>query len=778
LATIDNTRVKHENDAEILREKVQTLQHLLDQQTPMEDLEEAYAEARREQDRILPHYNKSKKTLQELQRDMSSVRDELSNVKKKLDRLQDEKEQRRNHVLRQFPDVRNAYNWIQNNRNAFRKEVIGPIACEISPKSNNSAAYLEQHVPNTLLKSFVVQDKSDYDLLYKKVRREQNIPINIVMVDRVSRGEPRLFSEQKMAMLKQDHGVVGYLDESFEGPDIVIQALKSNSAIHKVLVGDDRTQTSIDNRGLGQILSESEKERDKLQSYCIFASKRGQSFKYTSQVSRYSGKPSLRVDDIKPAKMLTRGASDDAKQKMTEALEEIQDRENEIQPKINETTHEQEDLLKQVQNAQQLSKEKKAMMVMIRKTMQKLDNSKRKLREAEEKLEADDEDEKKKLVETVKQRLVLSLKAMKIYSESNKQMVELTVKASGVKVDKEFAMVQARVSEEKAKDAENAVLMVRERFRTLKLQFSHEKKRCKEIGENAQSVAPLEDENGEKTALHERLMVELAQFQTMDLAQEALKEAEAKVDSIQQDDSALRVYEEKTRELEETKENLDDLINRKEKGLSELEQTKAPWIATLEETITTVDKRFTKYMSELGCVGSVSLKQGDDDTNFSFEDYAVEIKVSFREGVKPSVLSSRIQSGGERSVSTIMYLMAMQDMMVAPFRCVDEINQGLDDRNERLVFKRIVENSTQPPGENGPTDHCGQYWLITPKLLPNLKEMAVPAMNVVCIFNGSYNLKNPGDWCAKKLIDVRKRRHATLGVDEDDDRSKASRVGE
>lgn len=76
--------------------------------------------------------------------------------------------------------------------------------------------------------------------------------------------------------------------------------------------------------------------------------------------------------------------------------------------------------------------------------------------------------------------------------------------------------------------------------------------------------------------------------------------------------------------------------------------------------------------------------------------------------------------------------------MVAPFRCVDEINQGLDDRNERLVFKRIVENSTKPPGEEGPTDHCGQYWLITPKLLPNLVDMEVEAMNVLCIFNGMY----------------------------------------
>ena len=41
-----------------------------------------------------------------------------------------------------------------------------------------------------------------------------------------------------------------------------------------------------------------------------------------------------------------------------------------------------------------------------------------------------------------------------------------------------------------------------------------------------------------------------------------------------------------------------------------------------------------------------------------------------------------------------MYLMAMQDMNHSPFRMVDEINQGMDERNERLVFSRIVACTT------------------------------------------------------------------------------------
>ena len=36
-------------------------------------------------------------------------------------------------------------------------------------------------------------------------------------------------------------------------------------------------------------------------------------------------------------------------------------------------------------------------------------------------------------------------------------------------------------------------------------------------------------------------------------------------------------------------------------------------------------------------------------------------------------------------MSTIFYLMALQSMAKAPFRVVDEINQGMDPRNEKYV---------------------------------------------------------------------------------------------
>lgn len=330
----------------------------------------------------------------------------------------------------------------------------------------------------------------------------------------------------------------------------------------------------------------------------------------------------------------------------------------------------------------------------------------------------------------------------------------------------------------------------KQEFLRIKRDFKLAKNVYKESKNIAMAEAPLEDEDGNELPLKNVLSEDLHQFSTVDHAEAALDDAEAKVNNIHSDPNVVRLYEEKKKELEETRGDLDDMTNRKEKKINELNRQKDPWESELDVIVTTVDKRFGNYMRELGCKGEVRLRKGkpgdensNDNEESSFKDWGVEIRVSFRENVPPSVLSAQVQSGGERSVSTIMYLMAMQDMMCAPFRCVDEINQGLDDRNERLVFKRIVENSTKPPGTNGPTDHCGQYWLITPKLLPNLTDMEVEAMNILCIFNGPYNLKNPQDWSTKDLIATRKRRREESDVDdeleeEDQTKNKSPKLGD
>ena len=97
--------------------------------------------------------------------------------------------------------------------------------------------------------------------------------------------------------------------------------------------------------------------------------------------------------------------------------------------------------------------------------------------------------------------------------------------------------------------------------------------------------------------------------------------------------------------------------------------------------------------------------------------------------------------------------MSLQALTRSPFRVVDEINQGMDPRNERLVHKRMVaiacgsdeasargmegevngEEQTEPEDRE---DRGSQYFLITPKLLHGLEYAR--GMQVLCIASGEY----------------------------------------
>lgn len=76
-----------------------------------------------------------------------------------------------------------------------------------------------------------------------------------------------------------------------------------------------------------------------------------------------------------------------------------------------------------------------------------------------------------------------------------------------------------------------------------------------------------------------------------------------------------------------------------------------------------------------------------------------------------------------------MFLMALQDMASSPFRVVDEINQGMDELNERLAIDRVVSSCCGDPRKP-------QYFFVTPKLLQGLRAMDNPDVTCLIVFNG------------------------------------------
>jgi len=233
-----------------------------------------------------------------------------------------------------------------------------------------------------------------------------------------------------------------------------------------------------------------------------------------------------------------------------------------------------------------------------------------------------------------------------------------------------------------------------------------------------------------------------ALLETIKARELSLEELDTEVEMIQNrlsllhegNPDAIREFERRAKEIEALQKTIQDNHEKLEKLVVAIQELKNKWEPALDIVVDRISSAFSESFDKIGCAGEVKVNKAED-----FEKWEIQIMVKFRETENLQLLTNQRQSGGERAVSTVFYLMALQSLAQAPFRVVDEINQGMDPRNERLVHHRMVHIACQA--------HTSQYFLITPKLLSNLTYH--PRMKVHTI--------NSGDWVEEDYkIDVMK----------------------
>lgn len=129
---------------------------------------------------------------------------------------------------------------------------------------------------------------------------------------------------------------------------------------------------------------------------------------------------------------------------------------------------------------------------------------------------------------------------------------------------------------------------------------------------------------------------------------------------------------------------------------ADIEKIRPVWVTALEKLIRRINENFSAYFQLMECSGEVSLKIPKNPVRFiprlappktaifnqfiyfsqhEYEQYGISIMIRFRDDDGLKELSRQRQSGGERAVTTAIYMIALQELSVVPFRCVDEINQ-------------------------------------------------------------------------------------------------------
>ena len=396
-------------------------------------------------------YEQAKRQDHGLGHQMRDLEDRAKILQTKLAKLNDEASQRRDRIFRSHQNLGKMSSWLDQNRGEFRRKVWGPIACEVVTRSKNAAAFLEFHTPNAILKSYVVETEDDYKKMYYTAKKVLKVPVNVILV-KEGRLKPmtRMYSKEKFQVLKSEHGVIGYLDESFTAPEPVLQALRDYASVHKVLVGAEETHRSIDEKDLLKSLNAPDPNASdprKRQSAVIFSSKRDQSFRFTVSNSRFQkGDVNVRQDDVREAKMLAPGVNPRIKKEHEDKLGAVHDEMNELRPSLQESQQKVSELENNAQDAQTQLEHQNKMKANFLQLHQKLRRAQQKLEDIDNALQADDLAEKRKLVKELMKRVESGINALETHKNERRKMIDSTIAQMGVSLGKAQAAVAEKVA--------------------------------------------------------------------------------------------------------------------------------------------------------------------------------------------------------------------------------------------------------------------------------------------------------------------------------------------
>ena len=185
---------------------------------------------------------------------------------------------------------------------------------------------------------------------------------------------------------------------------------------------------------------------------------------------------------------------------------------------------------------------------------------------------------------------------------------------------------------------------------------------------------------------------------------EELKLVSAHIQKMQDvPDDAEKIYNDYSGNVEELKVKLTQLQENKKSMLSELGDRKSIWKKAIEDLVESVDPPYQAVLSAADASGFIKFELAD-----TIEEAGLDLYVGFRGGA-PTTLDPFTQSGGERSVALMAFILSLQARIVSPLRAMDEFDIHMDPKNREAMFKMILSQMKQR--------EASQYIVITPSIL-------------------------------------------------------------
>ncbi|CDR42417.1 CYFA0S09e03136g1_1 [Cyberlindnera fabianii] len=663
-------------------------------------------------------------TREEIQDEVSRVKRLRENAERKLNGFKNQLKSNDPILLFDRPHFRKNYlaegskravHLLRTEFRDMREEFFEPPLLTLKADNTEFAGYLESLVNPRDLVAITAISRDAFNKHSKRFIEEKNVQVPMRYLS------GNTYSKKLSTQQLNELGFEGYLVDFVKGPAPVIQMLCDTVFLHDVPVSR-------------RPLSEAQIERlsKPINGHLLFKKFFSGDVQYTLSQSEYGSRNvmsrSQNVDN-KNQYFTGTGVSDDVKQQLHTQIKnqerEIEEYKTEIESLREKRNARDQEIAAIEARANEVNKFVRQNREKL-KTKQKIAQRIKLHNAAIKKLNSEATADYTKDILKYKRRISY-LSVQKI--TANCDLADAQKKYNDVAQDITLLKIQQfeHLSRKAAiKSLFGAIEEKRDHLRTrhqaakARLQELKNSKKAKELKEKAASYTEEEKE---------RLSVYLTQYTqegcfSVDGIQDKIAGIEAEMSMLGSGSkSSVNTLEKINNRLAQLGQEIPEL-NMKIKNLSQnIVEIRDDWEPKLNNMVQKISDKFSSIFPTVGSAGEVRVERG-----LKFSDWKMQIMVKFRDDAPLKALDSHTQSGGERAVSTVYYMISMQELTVSPFRVVDEINQGMDARNERIVHKNMVEIACQ--------EHTSQYFLITPKLLTNLHY--ADKMRIHCIMAGPW----------------------------------------
>lgn len=638
-----------------------------------------------------------------LQMNMKACRDKLDRLKSVLNQKLEYLHQKEGKL---GADTARASEFILQNKNLFEHEVHLPPVLSIKFKDRRCIPQISANLSRNVMFTFTCESRKDYQTFTRVIIDEHNWNVNVAEFAATGLLQVANHKAPCDREMLPRLGLDGFLLDLLEGPEPVLNMLCHKSAVHAMPYSSEIIQ-----RQQKEQLIEAKDHRGEPLFHRFADSKTlGSIVK-----SRYGARlVSCRESMLGPPPgyiQASQGSSDDAIKSIKAKIVEIENflsQHQEAEKMANEKYRELEQVvvdlkeeglrLKEqtlkLKTAEQLAAKYASRHALCKKKLEELDSNEKNYGVAKSRVE-EDISLHFKGVQEAGDKLIKRVKVLvDLQKEYQKGMMNIMTYENEMAVYSNMGGDGVRKAEERVASLANELYKLKEEMHTKK----HEVKALR---------AKCTDEEKEQI----EQMYKDAEYSLDHLSQEiAQVKAMLDVSRTGGEEAAMTRFNKRAQEIEVLETSVSDQSAVREQYMAEIAEVRQMWEPEVVSIVERISREFSTAFKLIKCQGQVQL----GNTDKGFKDWSMDIMVSFRDNAELQILNHQRQSGGERSVSTIFYLISLQGLTKSPFRVVDEINQGMDQKNERIVHSRMVNIACRD-------ENSSQYFLITPKLLTDLE---------------------------------------------------------